>query len=184
MNTPRRQSPRGFTLIEVLVAMLVAALGIGALLTTVSSSADTVSRLRDKSLAQWIALNQIAELRLSGNQPSVGVTRGTVDYAGGTWKWEAEVTDQGVGGILRVEVRVAPQAQTMGRDSRQDGTTSSDQSVDKPMAAVGTAFGFLGSAVQRPSGLTPDWSFASAAPRGGGGPGGAPGGAPPPASQP
>ena len=45
-----RGDMRGFTLIEVLVALLVVALGMGALLTTIASSAETVGRLRDSRL--------------------------------------------------------------------------------------------------------------------------------------
>src|SRR5262245_10582980 len=110
MSGPLHRRSGGFTLIEVLVAMIVVALGIGGLLTTLSSAADATIRLRQKSFAQWIALNQLATLRLSGETPSVGVSKGTIeDYAGGSWNWEQEVTDPGVAGILRVEVRVAPQ---------------------------------------------------------------------------
>jgi len=173
MSEPHPRRPRGFTLVEVLIAVLVVALGIGALLTTLASSADTVGRLRDKSFAQWIALNQIATLRLSGNQPVVGVTHGTLDYAGGHWQWEQEISDPGVDGILRVDVRVAPQVP--GKE------LAADQPADQPMHSVGTAFGFLSTSVERPNGRDPDWSIASALQRGGGGTpgGGTPGGGTP-----
>lgn len=156
------QGLRGFTLIEVLVAVLVVALGIGALLTTLSASADTVSRLRDKSFAQWIALNQISSLHLSGAQPAIGVTYGTVDYANGSWRWQQEITDPGVAGMVRVEVRVAQLV--------KDAETPSQPMGDTPMPSVGSAFGFLSTTVARPSGQNPDWSFSGAQPaRGSGG---------------
>jgi type II secretion system protein I len=163
----RRHQARGFTLIEVLVALVVVALGIGALLTTLSSSADVILRLRNKSFAQWIALNQIATLRLSGEQPAAGKTRGSVDYAGSTWNWETEITDQGVAGVLRVEVRVAP------KPAKAPASTS----TDAPMPAIASAFGFLGTSVMRPSGQDPDWSVRRAAAAGGGGGGTGGGGA-------
>lgn len=168
MSVPLGQPQRGFTLIEVMVAIVVVALGIGALLTTISSATETVGRLRDKSFAQWIALNQIATLRLSGSQPAIGVTRGSVDYAGGKWNWEQEVSDPGVDGIVRVEVRVAPQ--------EPGKTMPAPQTDGKPMPSIGTAYGFLSSSVTRPNGMDPDWSFPVA---------GQPGlGGTPPASQP
>jgi type II secretion system protein I len=145
---------------------VVVALGIGALLTTLSSSADAIVRLRDRSFAQWIALNQIATLRLSGEQPAVGKTRGSVDYAGSTWNWESEITDQGVAGVLRVEVRV-------GRKPVKATTTTS---TDAPMPSIASAFGFLGTSVMRPSGQDPDWSVRRAGAGGGGGTGGGAGG--------
>jgi len=167
MIHPRRNAPGGFTLVEVLVALVVVALGMGALLTTISSSANAIARLRDKSFAQWIALNQISLLRLSGQRPAEGVTTGEVDYAGGKWRWRREVTDQGVAGILRVEVRAAPQV--AGASDTGAGTE------DEPFPATGIAFAFIGSSVMRASGIDPDWSIGAATPRtpapGAGGPG-------------
>lgn len=162
-----KRRARGFTLIEVLVALVVVALGIGALLTTLSSSADVIVRLRDKSFAQWIALNQIATVRLSGEQPAVGKTRGSVDYAGSSWNWESEITDQGVAGVLRIEVRVGP------KPAREAAASSS---TDAPMASIASAFGFLGTSVMRSSGQDPDWSVRLAGASGGAGGGGAGGG--------
>jgi general secretion pathway protein I len=167
-----RPALRGFTLIEVLIALLVVALGMGALLSTIATSADTVARLRDKSFAQWIALNQIAKVRLSGQQPQVGITTGDEEYAGAQWRWEQEILDPGVAGILRVEVRVG---------LRPPGFKKSEgQSQDTEFQAVATGFGFVGSAVTRPSGMEPDWSIASAVQRNPGAGGGGGGGPQPP----
>ncbi len=174
----RRHGPRGFTLVEVLVALVVVALGMGALLTTISSSANAIARLRDKSFAQWIALNQISLLRLSGQRPSAGATTGEVEYAGAKWRWRQEVTDQGIAGILRVEVRVAPQVAGA-------GNVGSGSKEEETFPATGIAFAFIGSAVMRASGIDPDWSLDAAAPRGPGPGGGGPGGEnPPPEAQP
>jgi len=89
---------RGFTLIEVLVALVIAALGLAAVLSVVTNSARDSSYLRDKTLASWIALNQITLVRLSNNLPSVDKTNGDVDYANGKWKWQQTVTQTDVAG--------------------------------------------------------------------------------------
>jgi len=156
---------RGFTLIEVLIALLVIALGVGALLSTLTSSADTVARLRDKSLAEWVALNRLSELRLSNSRPGVGVTTGTLDdFADGRWGWKQTITDPGIAGILRVDVQVMHRAVT--------GT--SEPAAQDEFPALATAYGFLGAAVAPATGVDPDWSLAAAGT--GGGPGtGAPG---------
>ncbi len=60
--------PAGFTLVEVLVALVVVALGLTALMVAVTGTARTSGYLRDKTLAQWIALNRIAEVRLTVNK--------------------------------------------------------------------------------------------------------------------
>src|SRR5690606_16546409 len=95
---------RGFTLIEVMVALFVIALGVGALLTTLLASADMVGYLREKSLAQWIALNRVSELRLSNSRPEPGLASDTVEFAGGNWRREQEISDSGIEGLLRIDV--------------------------------------------------------------------------------
>ncbi|MEP7314418.1 MAG: type II secretion system minor pseudopilin GspI, partial [Pseudomonadota bacterium] len=102
-----RTSPAaGFTLIEVLVALIIVAFGMGALLATLSSAADTAGVLRDKTFAQWIAMNRIAELRLRSIRPEVGKTSGDVEFAGQKWRWSQEVLDPGIAGMLRIDVSV------------------------------------------------------------------------------
>ncbi len=99
---------RGFTLIEVLVALVIVALGMSALLSTIGSAADTSTWLRDKSFAQWIGFNQLATLRLSGTVPTAGTTDGELDYAGRHWRWRQAITDMGFPGVFRIDVSVEP----------------------------------------------------------------------------
>ena len=73
---------RGFTLIEVLVALVVVALGMSAVLASLTSAADTVYFLKDKTLAEWIAFNRITEVRLQKKLPVKGKTDGDVEFAG------------------------------------------------------------------------------------------------------
>jgi general secretion pathway protein I len=99
---------RGFTLIEVLVALVIVALGMSALLGTLGSAADTAGWLRDKTFAQWIAFNQLELTRLSGSLPSDGTTDGELDYAGRHWRWRQVVSDLGFPGLFRIDVKVEP----------------------------------------------------------------------------
>ena len=134
---------RAFTLIEVLVALFVVALGMGALMATLTSAADTTSRLREKSFAEWVALNRISEVRLRGTPPGVGKTSGDAEFAGETWRWTQEVVDPGIAGIRRIDVSVA----------------RADKGSSKEPDMIAMATGFLGLAVGRPNGLDPDWSL-------------------------
>jgi general secretion pathway protein I len=103
---------RGFTLVEVLVALVIVALGMAAVLEALSSSANTVSYLRDKTFAQWVALNQIATTRLTaeqqGQSPHTGNTDGDVDFAGRKWHYRQEVTTTELPSIVRIDVKVRP----------------------------------------------------------------------------
>lgn len=98
----------GFTLIEVLVALVIVAFGMGAVLASLSSAANNVAAIREKSLAQWIALNQLADVRLNLQAPMVGTTSGDVNnFGGGNWHWQQDISAmQSVPGLLQIIVRV------------------------------------------------------------------------------
>ena len=106
--TRARAGESGFTLIEVLVALAIVAIGMAALLSALSSSADSATYLRDKTFAEWVALNRIEEVRLAAALPQEGKTDGDVELAGRKWKWQQEVLKTEVTGVLRVDVRVKP----------------------------------------------------------------------------
>ena len=59
-----RRQASGFTLVEVMVALAVVAVALPALLLTLSQQIDGLRYLEDRSHAQWVAANRLAELRL------------------------------------------------------------------------------------------------------------------------
>ena len=99
---------RGFTLIEVLVALIIVAFGMGAVLSALSASADNISALREKTLAEWIAMNQIADARLNLTPPQPGVSEGDIkDFGNGNWHWRQDVIAMDFPpGMLEIAVRV------------------------------------------------------------------------------
>ena len=99
---------RGFTLIEVLVALAIVAIGMAAVLEALTSSANTAVYLQDKTFAEWVALNRIETVRLSGNIPSAGTSDDEIDFAGQRWEWQQKVTDTQVSGMVQIEVDARP----------------------------------------------------------------------------
>jgi general secretion pathway protein I len=102
----RRARSTGFTLIEVMVALVIVSLALAGVAASMGQMIDTANTMRERTFASWIAQNQIAEMRLSGAMPEVGETSGEVDYANTTWAWTANVSETGVENLLKVDVTV------------------------------------------------------------------------------
>jgi len=103
---PNRNRSRGFTLVEVVVALAIVAIGMLAVFKTIGDTVNNVSTLRDRSFAAWIADNRITELRLTGQMPSVDETAGDLEYGGRRWHWVTRVSQTPVDGLRRVDVLV------------------------------------------------------------------------------
>jgi len=67
---PRRA--RGFTLLEVMVALAIVAIALSAGLRAAGVLTDNAGRLADVTAAQWCADNQLTALRLARAFPGVG----------------------------------------------------------------------------------------------------------------
>jgi general secretion pathway protein I len=141
---------RGFTLLEVLVALVIVALGMSALLEMLSQSAGNVSALRDKTVAEWIAMNQIALARLSLNAPATGTTQGDIQSCGnGNWHWQQQVNAvDAVPGLLSITVSVQrtgnatapqqlPDLPTSGNSSGASGSLGANATLG-PTAQLGS----------------------------------------------
>ena len=102
----------GFTLVEVMVALAVVAVALPALLVTLSQQLDGLRYLEDRTHAQWVAANRLAELRLVvGAKGSLQTARvsGTEEMAGRSWYWWSEGVETEVPGFFRYEIVVSDQ---------------------------------------------------------------------------
>jgi general secretion pathway protein I len=149
IRQPSRNSPpsRGFTLIEVLVALMIVAMGLAALMVAVSGTARTSGYLRDKTLAQWMALNRLTEVRLNLTKSGQNTDIGDVNFANRTWHYDTRYFDTSIATMKRVVVRV------YAGDTKTKGN---------PLAE---STGFLGSSVSVPgsSNNGVDWNAGSTA---------------------
>jgi general secretion pathway protein I len=67
---PARQS--GFTLLEVLVALVIVGTALGAALRAVGSLASNGSGLRSSMMATWSAENRLVQIRIDKSFPEIG----------------------------------------------------------------------------------------------------------------
>jgi len=104
-----RARNRAFTLIEVMVALLVVAIGMLGAITAVSQAAGNSGYLRDKTLAHWVAMNKLTEVRLQKNAPSIDKTSDEVEMGGRKWKWTMNVTQTQVETMRRIDITVRPE---------------------------------------------------------------------------
>lgn len=102
-----RAGNRGFTILEVMVALFIVALSLTAVTATMSQMIDAAQTMRDRTYASWIAQNRIAELRLAFATPDVGESNGEVHYANTDWSWRAVVLTTGVDDLYRIDVSVS-----------------------------------------------------------------------------
>lgn len=101
---------RGFTLIEVMVALAVVAVALPALLFTLFQQIDGTEYLRDRTMASWVASNKLTELRLivaKEQTLSLSEASGEVDMASRTWYWWLRSEATQVPNFYRIEIRVA-----------------------------------------------------------------------------
>lgn len=102
--SPRRQ--RGFTLIEMLAAVAVVAIAMGAIIAGMARYVDNAAYLRQKTIALWVAHNRLAELEMQRAWPDTGKSSGESEMGGTSWRWEVEVQTTQDPHLRRVDVRV------------------------------------------------------------------------------
>lgn len=97
---------RGFTLLEVLVALAVVALGLVALVQTAAGCGRDLERQRDLTLATWVAADAIARVRLGEPFPAPGRRDGVARMGPREWYWEMVVQPTEEPQMRRIDVRV------------------------------------------------------------------------------
>jgi len=112
LNNPRPRPPiprsRGFTLLEILVALAVLAIALFAVIKVSSESAANATHLRNKTFAHWTAMNKIAEMQLLGEWPALGTSQGASAMADRDWYWSSTVVETEDKEVRRIKVEVRP----------------------------------------------------------------------------
>ena len=102
-----RTIDRGFTLLEVLIALAVLALALFALSRSAALAIDAAAHREQVLLAGTVAANVLAEIRLSEPVPALGQREGQQRQGGREFHWRATIGDTDLPGIRRIDVAVA-----------------------------------------------------------------------------
>ena len=113
----------GFTLLEVVVALAVVTLGIIAAFNLVVQISTGSLQMKERTIAGWVASNEITRLRLSGEFPDVSQFDGDIEFGGETYRWRATVSETGVEDLRRIDIDISY--------------------VDNPDIVIGRSTGFI-----------------------------------------
>ena len=101
---------RGFTLVEVMVALAIVAVALPAVLMSLYQQVDDTAYLRDKTLAHMVAENRLAEIRLvigATRNLAAGKDSGLASMADRDWYWWVETKATEVANFFRIEITVS-----------------------------------------------------------------------------
>ena len=93
MTIDRAALGKGFTLLEVLVALTIVAISLGALISTSGSHATSAAYLKQKTIGHWVAMNEITQLQIEKAWPGKGDTKGSTQMAGMEWYWTRTIKE-------------------------------------------------------------------------------------------
>lgn len=105
----RDNSHGGFTLIEILVALVFVAIAMAALQRSFAQVIDATLTLRDRNIALWVAQNKLTQYQLEQHWPSLGTRNDTTTMANVEWSWQEKVSATQIPDVRRVEIDVRAQ---------------------------------------------------------------------------
>lgn len=107
MSAPssRRVGAAGFTLIEILVALTIAAFALIGLLGLHNRDLNAVANDQDYTRATLLARALITGMEVREKFPDLGFLSGQADYDDNV-RWEREVTETPIPDVRRVSLRV------------------------------------------------------------------------------
>lgn len=107
-SRPRRtnNASRGFTLLEVMIALAIFSVCALTLLQQSGRSARQSSQLETKLIASWLADNEVAQAQL--DIPNLGTQRRQARFAGRDWEVERETSKTKQANLFQIDILISP----------------------------------------------------------------------------
>ena len=96
----------GFTLLEVLVALTIIVVALGAALSVAGENMQNTGYLKKKTVAHWVAINKAVQWRIERKWPKVGRQSGSEIMANQEWRWEILTNETPDKDVKRLEVLI------------------------------------------------------------------------------
>ncbi len=106
LSSISHKTRRGFTLIEVMVALAIIAIALASLIKASGSHTRSAAYLKSKTLAHYVALNEIAKVQVEKKWPSIGSKSKSSEMAGSEWFWVSEVNKTQSKNIRNIKLTV------------------------------------------------------------------------------
>jgi general secretion pathway protein I len=101
-----KRKSRGFTLIEVMIAFLIIVVGAVAVFSTASESTWKSASLWERTVAGWVAQNQLAEFRAKRSWSNTRSFSGQSEMANAEWEWRMTVSNTDNASVRRLDIDV------------------------------------------------------------------------------
>jgi general secretion pathway protein I len=98
---------KGFTLIEVLIALAILAIALAATMRVVGMATSSAEEVKIKTYATWVSQNRLAELTARRVFPAAGSENGQVNMAGIDFVWQQTTSETPNKEFRKVEVSVS-----------------------------------------------------------------------------
>ena len=108
INYSDKSAISGFTLIEIMVALIIFSVLSVTLLVRIGDSIRSEQYLESKTLASIMAENILAEMRIEEEWSNVRSNNKTIKMAGKNWDVKITVSDTGNENLRQVTVQVGP----------------------------------------------------------------------------
>jgi len=106
MVMKRQAGKRGFTLLEILVALAILGIVMISAVKTSGSATKNAAYLKERTLAHWVAMNRATDLQVDRAWVKPGSSDGVVIMANREWRWQETAAETADKDLRRVEIKV------------------------------------------------------------------------------